>query len=361
MATGEATGNGSTVFTDPAVPVTIGPVKAIDGPGTAKINLYVLRYYFNQFLLDLGMYLYLNVIDIAEPTFTIPIVDFEIEDMTGNLWISPHYGTPDQLTAEFPIRNVAPTAVIDRSGTVMVNGVPTFMAGAGDLLTFNGKASDPGQDDLTLTWDYDDGDPSPDVSTHYTVPYHVAETQTCTLGDACVYMVTFAAVDDDGDVGTDQVPVVISAVGNRARSEGYWRHQLSQRGRTDFDMAAIQSALDIVCYMSAVFGEARDACTPNAAYEVMHLKRNRGSKLAQLDQELLAVWLNFANGACPYYGMVDTDEDGLGDTAFVDVLATAEAVRLDPNSTDEELQIQAELLHQINNGGMARAARAERF
>ena len=357
-AAGDASGSGSMMFTDPAVPVTIGPVMAVDGPGVANINMDAFRYYFNKFLLSLDLYFYLDVFGIWDGDWTANLGQFDLSAITPDLSIGTHNGTPSMMTAAFAIQNVAPTAVIDRAGTFMVNGIPTFIASAGDVLTFTGQADDPGYDDLTLTWDYDDGDPSPDVSTHYTLPYHVTETQTCTLGDACVYTVTFEAVDDDGAVGMDQVPVVITATGNRARLEGYWQHQLSRQGRMDFDMTAIQCALDIVSHMSAVFNEERDASTPDAAYDVMHLQQNQGSRLEQLDRELLAVWLNFAIGACPYLGMVDTDGDGFGDAAFVDVLTAAEAVRMDPGSTDTELEIQVEILHQINNGGMARLSRA---
>ena len=353
-ASGDASGSGTMMFTDPAVPVGIGPVNAIDGPGTATINMESWRYYFNQFILDLGLYFYLDVFGVWDGTFTIPIVDFDLGAITGHLWVQTHSGTPDLMTADFAIQNVAPTVVIDRSGTFMVNGVPTFIASAGDELTFNGQADDPGYDDLTLSWDYDDGDPSPDVSTHYPVPYHVSETQKYTFGDACVYMVTLEAVDDDGAVGMDQVPVVITATGRRARSEGYWQHQLSRRGNMDYDMTAIECALAIVSHMSAVFNEERDASTVEAAHDVMHLKQNHGSMTEQLDRELLTVWLNFAIGACPYLGMVDTDGDGLGDTPFADVLTTAEAVRLNPGSTDAELEAQIDILHHIRTGGMAR-------
>jgi hypothetical protein len=44
--------------------------------------------------------------------------------------------------------------------------------------------------------------------------------------------------------------------------------------------------------------------------------------------------------------------------AIQNVLTTAESVRLDPNSTDDDLQMQIGILHQINNGGMGRTARA---
>jgi hypothetical protein len=353
-ATGDASGSGAMMFTDPAVPVTIGPVMAIDGPGIANINMDNCRYYFNVFLLDLGLFFYLDVFGVWDGTFTVPIVDFDLSVITGNLWVGTHGGTPDQLTAAFAIQNVPPTAVIDRTGTFLVNGMPTFIAQVGDALTFTGQADDPGFDDLTLIWDFDDGDPSPDVSTHYTVPYHVSEAQTWTVGDACVYMVGFKAVDDDGAVGMDEVPVVITATWAKPRSEGYWQHQLNLRGNRDLDITAIECALDIVSHMSAVFSEVRNASTVVAAYDVMHLKQNYDSLIEQLDRELLAVWLNFAMGACPYMGTVDTDGDGFGDAAFADALTTAEEVRMDPGSTDAELLRQIEILHQINNGGMGR-------
>ena len=356
--TGDASGSGAMTFTQAGVPVTIGPVKAIDGPGVATINMDAWRYYFNQFLLDLGLYFYLDVFGVWDGTFTVPIVDFDLGAITGYLWVGTHSGTPSVVTADFAIQNVPPTAVIDRTNTFVVDGVPTFIARAGDVLTFIGKADDPGYDDLTLIWDFDDGDPSPDISTFYPVPYHVVETQTWTVGDACLYMVNFKAVDDDGAVGMDEVPVVITGVTRKTGSEGYWQHQLSRRGHMDFDMAGIKCLLDIVNHMSAVFSEARDASTVVAAHDVMHLKQNHGSWLEQLDRELLAAWLNFAIGACPYMGMVDTDGDGVGDAVFADVLVGAEMVRMDPNSTDDDLQAQIQILHQINNGGMTRTARA---
>ena len=49
------------------------------------------------------------------------------------------------MTAEFAIQNVAPTVAIDRGGTFPVNGIPTFIARSGDLMTFHGTADDPEQ------------------------------------------------------------------------------------------------------------------------------------------------------------------------------------------------------------------------
>ena len=38
--------------------------------------------------------------------------------------------------------------------------------------------------------------------------------------------------------------------------------------------------------------------------------------MQQLDRQLLTAWLNFANGAFEYGELVDTDGNGVGDTAF---------------------------------------------
>ena len=60
--------------------------------------------------------------------------------------------------------------------------------------------------------------------------------------------------------------------------------------------------------------------------------------------------LNFTNGSVAWDALIDTDGDSVGDTAFSDVIAAAEAVRANPASTLEELEAQNDLLEQINLG-----------
>ena len=83
-------------------------------------------------------------------TFTVTICAAD-DDTTGNC---------NQTNVE--VTNVNPTATIDETGTVLVNGIPTFVVEAGDSLSIPGRSTDPGSDDLTLTWIWDDG--SPDTS-----------------------------------------------------------------------------------------------------------------------------------------------------------------------------------------------------
>ncbi len=354
QASDEASGSGSLTYTDPAVSVQVGPVTAIDGPGNAVITIDDFRYHFNQFSLALSLYIYLGL-DLGifgEPSWSWNphLLTVDLSTFIGwlGLYVEVHEGTPDALTASIPIQNVAPTAEIDLTGTLVINGVTTFMGHAGDPLTFTGRATDPGRDDLTLSWDWDDGPPSPDVSTTYPVPYDVTESQTHAFGEACVYEIGFKAVDDDAAEAEDHVAVVIAgALGNLGRSEGYWQHQFRGNGRTDFDATSLECYLAVVGHMSAVFDEARDASTIEEAHDVLFLRQNRGSAIEQLDRELLVVWLNYVHGAVGYTELVDTDEDYIPDTPFVNAVAAAESVRLDPFATKGEIKRQTEIVHYI--------------
>jgi hypothetical protein len=260
---------------------------------------------------------------------------------------------------DLTVNNVDPTAEIDKSDAVLINGIPTFLAHAGEPMDFTGRATDPGSDDLFLGWDWDDGSPlviiddlvnppnpdpfpSPDVE-----PRDVTDMRTHTFSDACLYEISFLVDDDDGGHGQDQAMVIITGNADKARSEGYWQHQYSGKGNIDFDQATLECYLAIVDFVSTVFNEERDASTIEQAHDVLFLKQNQGSEREQLDRELLTVWLNFANGAIEYLELLDTDKDGVGDTLFGDVVAAAEAVRLDAAATDEEIREQTNILHHV--------------
>jgi type II secretory pathway component PulL len=56
-----------------------------------------------------------------------------------------------------------------------------------------------------------------------------------------------------------------------------------------------------------------------------------------LDRELLAAWLNFANGAVSLDDPVDVDNDKVPDETFAQAMTTAESVWLDANATKDAL------------------------
>jgi hypothetical protein len=258
------------------------------------------------------------------------------------------------------VDNVDPTVAIDDSGATDVNGVPTVIAQIGVPLDFSAQVTDPGSDDLHLTWDWDDGstslatylvnppdpDPFPSPSMQ---PRDVTDDQTNTWTAACMYDVVLTAVDDDGGVGDDAIAVIIAGASGQARSAGYWLPQYRGNRSNHFDHATLDCYLEIAGHMSAVFDEVRAGTSSRAqAASVLHVAGNQGGMWALLDQQLLAAWLNFANGAFGYNDLVDTTGDGVPDTAFSVAVATAEAVRANPTATRAELEEQKDILENIN-------------
>jgi hypothetical protein len=282
--------------------------------------------------------------DRSAPTFAVGV---SVVDKDGG------EGT---ATFNLTVANVDPTVSIDKSGATLINGVPTFIAQIGVPLSFDGNATDPGSDDIEMKWDWADGNttttmylvnppnpdplPSPDVD-----PRDVDDTRSHTWLTACMFDISLTATDDDGGVGSDGASVIIAGNSGRSRSLGYW--QTEYRGRTGvFDDATLDCYLAIAGFMSAVFHEVVDASTKAKAAQVLHPRGNSMSAL--LDAQLLAVWLNFANGAFGWDDLVDTTGDKVPDTAFSAAVQAAEAVRLNPASTRAQLELQKDVLERIN-------------
>ncbi len=71
-----------------------------------------------------------------------------------------------------------------------------------------------------------------------------------------------------------------------------------------------------------------------------------------MDVQLLAAWLNFADGRVGLADLVDTDFNHVVDTPFGVAIAHAEAVRANPSSTRAQLERQKDILEGINVSGM---------
>ena len=277
--------------------------------------------------------------------------------------VSDDDGGSDSDTAAVTVTNVDPTATINESGTTTVNGIATILARAGDTVTFSGRSTDPGSDDLTLSWDFDDGFPAPDITTVYLVnppntdpdpspsvqPRDVTDTHDYVFADACIYQVGFAAADDDGGSASDTVAVLMTGNQDAGRPSGYWSHQYRREGATDFDDATLTCYLEIVDFVSKVFHEIRNVSTFAAARSLLFTQGMFVTKRDQLDRDLLTAWLNFANGAVGWNELVDTNANGVPDTQFHVALETAEGVRLNPVATPAQFDAQRRILQSIND------------
>ena len=142
---------------------------------------------------------------------------------------------------------------------------------------------------------------------------------------ACFYTVAFGARDDDAGSASSQVAVIIAGNASNQRGAGYWQTQYRPRP-TAFSEARRQCYLAIAGFMSGVFGNTRPLNTVAQAFDILKVNENEGSETQKLERELLAAWLNFANGAFDLTELLDTNGDGTPDTAFATVTQTLQGL-----------------------------------
>lgn len=268
-------------------------------------------------------------------------------------------------TAAFPLQvtNVAPSAVIDESGAQNVNGVPTFIAHKGQPVSFKARSTDPGSDDLALSWSWGDGAPAPDVTTNYLVnppgtdpaispslqPRDVTDSKSHTFGSACSYEVGFGARDDDNGSSADAARVIITGNAHLTRIAPLWYLQTRPGLRLpplDLPVSTLNCYLQVVQHMSPVFSETTDVSTMAKAHNVLNIQLLNPKR--EFDRQALAAWLNFADGSFDLGSRVDTNLDLRPDSTFGQVMAQAEAVRLNPASTSAQIRKQTLLLEKLN-------------
>jgi fungalysin metallopeptidase (M36)/PKD domain-containing protein len=295
-----------------------------------------------------------NVFPNATLTFSSPHVYGDNGTFVINVCVSDD-DTTTCKTVSAAVANVIPTAVISPSGQTSYDGTSAYVTHAGDLITVEAQSADPGSDDLTLTWDWDDGpdtvvvslvnppltDPAKSPSVQ---PRNVTLSRSHTYDDACVYNLTFRSRDDDGGTATDDAVVVIVGNATVMRGSGWWLAQYRPGPPDDFSAKTLSCYLEIAVQLSIVF----DAPLTRAdAVNILFVNRNRGTAQQLFDEQLLAAWLNFANGAIGFADPVDTNGDGLNDTTFGAALFIAETVRKNPASTREQLLQQKNILERI--------------
>jgi hypothetical protein len=307
-----------------------------------------------------------TVVDIgqqAQPDTTVALSGSHVYGDDGRFSVEVCVADDDTQTCDTTdvlVDNVEPTVTIDKSGTGSINGEPTILAAIGQPVEMSARAIDPGSDDLTVTWDWNDeqpddvdvslvNPPDPDPFPSPSIqPRDIDLVATHIYLAAGLNVVRSTVHDDDGGSRSDTVNVVIVAADALNRSAGYWRHQYRQNGKTDIDATTLLSYLEIGRYMSSVFGEVSNPTTLAGAEAVLDPARSNGNALRAFDRQLLVAWLNHANGGIGLDELVDADGDGIVDTPFANTVATAEAVRLDPTATKAAVLEQKDILEAIN-------------
>ena len=234
----------------------------------------------------------------------------------------------------------------------------------GQVVPFSGSSFDPGSDEWrATTWNWDDGLPVPDVTTvslnngafvpdppktPSINPRTVVDPEPHAFAEACFYNVGFGAKDDDGGSAAATVAVIIAGNASLQRGAGYWQTRVPRPRPTAFTETRRQCYLAITRFMSIVFDELPPLSSVAHAFDVMAINQNSGSATQKLDREPpRTTWLNYANGAFDLTKSVDTDGNGVADTPFATVMATAESVRIGPSSDAQKLA-QRNILQRIN-------------
>ena len=297
------------------------------------------------------------------------------------------------------VANLDPSLTLDTTGTITVLG-SEFFTGVIDLpQTHSASANDPGSDDLTFDWSFapdatvasntyfnngaspEPVTPSPDG----VFPFGASDSASVTFAVPGVYTVEVTATDDDGGTATDSLDKLVLDICDCTKSQGFWKHQFSGKGKGNkIDEATLTAYLSVVGQLSGVFDEIAPASTIAEANNILNPKKgNNGSgsgtgnnrpsqgsrsgsgtrrgsgedddsgtgiakSREKATAQTLAAWLNFAKGAIDIDELVDTDGDGVVDTSFGDLIAEVESILTNPDATKDDLERAKDLAESVN-------------
>ncbi len=253
------------------------------------------------------------------------------------------------------VANLNPTSVIDEGATQEYGGNTAFVLEAGGDVTVPVSSDDPGSDDLTFTWDWDDGTTSTETSlvnppaidpakSPSVQPRAVTTDSTHTYATACLFTLTVTVDDDDGGTADDTVAVVVRGNSDVNKGSGWWLNQYRVKSSNDFTTETLECYLSIIGYFSLVFP---DGMTRADAVDVLHTPA-KSPPLDVYKQQLLAAWSNFANGAIDFDTPVATGSDPtVLNTTFGAAMLAAELVGTNPAATPDEIRAQKDIIERI--------------
>lgn len=359
-----ATTTTTVTVTNVAPTVTIDPIPAIDEHGTTTVSGVISDPGWLEALtatIDFddgnGPQPLTGVLENVRPDATLTFsVDKQYgDDGTFDVTVTGFDDdTSTSDTSPAVVANVDPTVTIDSSGELVYDGVSAFVVEAGEDLTVPANATDPGSDDLTFTWDWDDGTTSSETSlvnpplldplkSPTVQPRDVTLEATHAYAEACLYELTVTVEDDDGGEGDDSAAVVITGNADISKGSGWWLNQYRTKPPNDFTTAELECYLAIAGYFSLVFPDGMVRADGAA---ILHAPAKSPESII-FDEEALAAWLNFANGAIKFDTPVDTDGNGTLDSTFADAMLTAETIRMNPASTAAQVKAQKDIVERI--------------
>ena len=264
----------------------------------------------------------------------------------------PVYGDNGTYAVEVTVTDDDGGAGQDTVDVVVANLDPSALGVSAD-------ATDPGSDDLTLTWDL------PDVTTFFndgigpeplepptptpfgTFPFAASDGAVALFAVPGVETVGLVVSDDDGGTADDAAGVIVTGTADDTRGSGWWKHQYSGTGSPHLDPDLAVAYLEIVSAVSGVFSEQTPLLTAVDAHAVLSPGADRRDRARS---ELLQAWLEFASGAVAWDATVSLTGSG-GSVGYLDLLTDAEATIADGTATDAELHAVEKQLAAVRHAG----------
>lgn len=268
----------------------------------------------------------------------------EVRD-TGGLIV------PD--TAAIEVLNVDPSITLDISSAIAVPAGRAFLGRMNAEQLHDASATDIGSDDLTFTWGFgvvrtyfNNGvGPDPFQSPDGIFPYAVADSGAVTFLVPGIVTISVDVADDDGGSASISLPKLVTGDAVCSKSLEFWEDEYEEDEEGVFDDADLVAFLDIVRFASTYFSEKVPLSSIQEAHQPLD---GDDSTREEATAEALAAWLNLAQGAVGWDDLIDTDDDGIGDTPFHEVMAEIESILRDDGATDDMLEHAEALAASVN-------------
>lgn len=268
--------------------------------------------------------------------------------------VTDEFGENDTDDEEVVVNNLPPEVELDASEAISAEAGDTFLGRMGEPQIHQATVTDPGSDDLTFNWSFgstltyfNDGvGPDPFPSPDGVFPFTAEDTAKALFEEAALTEVSVEVSDDDGATVSSGLPKIVTGDSECIRSQGFWRHQFRDIGRQHVGESTLLAYIEIVNFVSGYFSEVAPLMDFEEAQEVFDVS---GPGLrSKSEAQVAAAWFNFAHGSVAWDELIETGDDELELAPFHDVIAAAEAIILDPNATNDDLERAKDLAETIN-------------